>query len=134
MANLSKFFTEGLKNTVLLRNNSGFSHKGSWLLANPGTRLDRWFIGDFCSVEYTISSEYDSKNRELLKCLVTAGIDNANIKVYSRASTKQDLIDIEAIVNNSYVDVLINPKSDKLKNTKVIFTAQYFEAQNPLVP
>jgi hypothetical protein len=133
MSNLTKFFTEGLRNTILLRNNSGFSHKGSWILANPNTVLDRWYIGDFCAVEYTISSEYDSRNRELIKCLITAGIDNADLQVYSRSATKQDLIDIEAVVTNSYVEVIVFPKKPILKATKVIFTAQYFEAQNPLV-
>jgi len=133
MSNLTKFFTEGLKNTILLRNNSGFSHKGSWIQANPNTVLDRWYLGDFCSAEYTISSEYDSRNRELVKCLITAGIDNADLQVFSRSATKQDLIGIEAIVNNSFVEVYVFPKKDILKDTKVIFTAQYFESQNPLV-
>lgn len=132
MSVLDKFLSEGLKNTILLRNNSGFSYAGSYVTAENNTLLDRWHLGDFSSVEYTISADYDSENREILKCLVTAGLQNSNISIYSRASTNVDLIDVEARVNNSYVDVLVSPKQDKLEKTKVIFTARYFEAQNPL--
>jgi len=133
MSVLDKFLSEGLKNTILLRNNSGFSHAGSYVTAENNTLLDRWHLGDFSSVEYTISADYDSKNREILKCLVTASLDKSNLKIYSRCATNIDLVDVEARVNNSYVDVLIQPKTPKLSKTKVIFTAQYFQAQNPLV-
>jgi 4-alpha-glucanotransferase len=132
MSILNKFFSEGLQNTLLLNNNAGLSHKGPWILAYPDTVLDRWYIGDFSAAEYTISCEFDSKNRDILKCLVVAGIDNANLNVYSRCATNIDLIDIHAVKNNSFVDILINPKTERLKDTKVIYTANYFESQNYL--
>lgn len=132
MIDLKKFFGEGLKNTVLLKNNAGLSHSGPFILADNSTLLDRWHIGDFVSAEYTISVDYDSKNREIVKCLVVAGIDDAALKVYSRCSTNIDIVTIEALVNNSYVDVILNPTNKRFKTAKVISTAVYFESQNSI--
>jgi hypothetical protein len=135
MFNISKFLKEGMKNTILFKNNSGISHKGPWIASYPNTLLDRFHVGDFSSVEYTISADFSSERKEILKALVTASVDTASVVVYARNSTLDELINIDVNVNNSYVDVKISPavgedSTISYAGAKVIFTANYFHTQN----
>jgi hypothetical protein len=136
MQNLQKYLTDGLKNTLLFKNNSGTSHKGPWKQVYENTLLDRWHVGEFSSVEYTISADLDTDNKEIIKALITATDDRASVVVYARNHTLRELIAIEPAVNNSYVDVILNPAisspAGQNNGTKVIFTAQYFHTLNPL--
>jgi hypothetical protein len=135
MFNISTFVKEGLKNTLLFRNNAGMSHNGPWVQVYPNTVLDRFHVGDFSSVEYTIAADYNSELKEILKVLVTATVNTASVVVYARNSTSFELVDIDATVNASYVDVIVNPvnadDSTPYAGVKVIYTAQYFHTQNP---
>jgi acid phosphatase class B len=108
------------------------------------TLLDRFHLGNFASVEYTISADFDVLNKEIIKVLVTATRDRASIVVYARNNTLQDILTVSATVNDSYVDVILNPiiitgdaeasiVAQDYSGTKVIHTAQYFHNQNPLV-
>ena len=140
MQNLKKYLTDGLKNTLLFRNNSGTSHNGPWKQVYTDTLLDRWHVGDFSSVEYTISADFDVNNKEIIKVLITATRDRASVVIYARNNTRNDIISISATVNDSYVDVILNPiidiESDPQINftgAKVIYTTQYFHTQTPLV-
>jgi len=140
MQNLKKYLANGLKNTLLFKNNAGISHNGPWKQVYTGTQLDRWHVGDFSSVEYTISADFDTENKEIIKVLITATKDRASIVVYARNNTLNDIIDISVSVNDSYVDVILNPIIDDeldpatdFTGAKVIYTAQYFHTQTPLV-
>ena len=138
MQNLKKYLTDGLKNTLLFRNNSGTSHNGPWKQVYTDTLLDRWHVGDFSSVEYTISADFDVNNKEIIKVLITASRDRAKVVVYARNNTLNNILTISATVNDSYVDVTLNPIIDaelaiNFTGTKVIYTAQYFHTQTPLV-
>ena len=138
MQNLKKYLTDGLKNTLLFRNNSGTSHNGPWKQVYTDTLLDRWHVGDFSSVEYTISADFDVNNKEIIKVLITATRDRAKVVVYARNNTLNNILTISATVNDSYVDVTLNPIIDaelaiNFTGTKVIYTAQYFHTQTPLV-
>lgn len=138
MQNLKKYLTDGIKNTVLYKNNTGTSHNGPWKQVFTDTLLDRWHVGDFSSVEYTISADFDVNNKELIKVLITATRDTASLVVYARSNTVNDIINITATVNDSYVDVIVNPVIDaevltNFTGAKVIYTAQYFHTQTPLV-
>ena len=138
MQNLTKYLTVGIKNTLLFKNNLGTSHKGPHKQVYTNTLLDRWHVGDFSSVEYTVSADFDVDNKEIIKVLVTATNDTASLVVYARNSTSSDIINVSATVNDSYVDVILNPVIDQLLVTnftgaKVIYTAQYFHSQTPLV-
>tara|TARA_B110000285_G_C14990721_1_gene546177 strand:- start:549 stop:986 length:438 start_codon:yes stop_codon:yes gene_type:complete len=144
MQNLTKYLTEGIKNTLLFKNNSGTSHNGPWKQVYTNTQLDRWHVGDFSSVEYTISADYDVNNKEIIKVLITASRDRASIVVYARNNTLTDMLTISATVNDSYVDVILNPiivvedidqgiLGQDYTGVKVIHTAQYFHTQTPLV-
>ena len=138
MQNLKKYLTDGLKNTLLFRNNSGTSHNGPWKQVYTDTLLDRWHVGDFSSVEYAISADFDVNNKEIIKVLITATRDRAKVVVYARNNTLNNILTISATVNDSYVDVTLNPIIDaelaiNFTGTKVIYTAQYFHTQTPLV-
>jgi len=136
MNNLMKYLSQGMKNTVLFRNNAGISHKGPWKQVIGTTLLDRWHVGDFATVEYTISADFDRDNKEIIKALVTASIDRASVVVYARNNTLNDIIDVSVTVNDSYVDVSVTPIIDteiqtNFTGTKVIFTGQYFHTLTP---
>lgn len=144
MQNLKNYLTSGLKNTLLFRNNTGTSHNGPWKQVYANTLLDRWHVGDFSSVDYTISSDFDVDNKEIIKVLVTATKDKASIVVYARNNTISDMINVTATVNDSYVDIILNPIiiiedleqsiiGQNYTGSKVIHTAQYFHTQTPLV-
>jgi hypothetical protein len=150
MQNLKKYLTDGLKNTLLFRNNAGTSHNGPSKQVYANTLLDRWHVGDFSSVDYTISADFDVDNKELIKVAITASRDRASIVVYARNNTLNDILTVTATVNDSYVDVILNPiivlavEEDQEQGisevigqdytgTKIISTAHYFHTQTPLV-
>lgn len=129
MNSLFNFFAKGLKNTVLLKNNGGFSHNGPWISLATNTVLDQWYINDFISAEYTISIDLDSKNKEIIKILVIASAETAGIVEYARTNTNIDLVSIDALVNNSTVSIIVKPTITKILGAKMSFTAQYFQNQ-----
>lgn len=140
MQNLKKYLTAGLQNTILFKNNSGTSYNGPWKQVYTDTLLDRWNVGEFSSVEYTISADFDTNNKEIIKVLIAASKDQASIVIYARTNTLNDILTISATVNDSYVDVILNPVIDgeldpttDFTGAKVIYTAQYFHTQTPLV-
>jgi len=144
MQNLKKYLTDGLKNTLLFRNNAGTSYNGPWKQLYTNTLLDRWHVGNFSSVEYTVSVDFDVLNKEIIKVLVTATRDRASVVIYARNNTLADLVTVSATVNDSYVDIILNPiiiavdlendiPAQDYSGSKVIYTAKYFHTQNPLV-
>lgn len=130
MINLTNFFTKGLKHTLLLKNNGGFSHNGPWQSLSTNAVIDRWHVNDFSSVEYTICADFDSRTKEIVKLLVTATAEDAHIVEYARNNTNIEIMTIDALVNNSYVDIVVGPKIAKLNGAKILFTAQYFQNQS----
>jgi hypothetical protein len=132
MFNLSKFFIKGLKDSVLFQSNGAMSHNGPWKQVYTNTLLDRFHVSDFSSAEYTISVDYDKDKKEILKVLVTASLDEASIIIYARNNLGIDLVNITATVNNSYVDIIANPTASN-EGSKVIYTVQYYQNQNPQV-
>ena len=130
MFKLDKFFSKGLKDSVLLT--GSVSHNGPWKQAYADTLIDRFHVSDFSSAEYTISADYDKDNKEIIKVLVTASVDDASVIIYARNNLGTNLIDVSATVNQSYVDITVNPTASK-EGSKVIYTAQYYQNQNPQV-
>ena len=132
MFSLAKFFNKGLKDSVLFLSNGAMSHNGPWKQVYTNTLLDRFHVGDFSSAEYTISVDYDKDKKEILKVLVTASLDEASIIIYARNNLGTNLVNITATVNNSYVDIIANPTASN-EGSKVIYTVQYYQNQNPQV-
>lgn len=136
--NLASYFLNGLKGTLRFKNGRNLSYKGPWMQVYPDTVIDEWYVGDFMSAEYTISVDYDTFNKEIIKCLVVAAPGNAQITVYGRSNLIENLIDITATINNSKVTILASPTTSNDGSTiysgsKLIFSANYYYTQNELV-
>lgn len=127
MFGFDSFFKKGLKNTVEFKNNSGFTFGGPIIPLKGQPRIDRWHTGEFSSAEYTVSINYDENNREIIKFLLVATPDTAKIAVYSRIASNIDMVDVEAILNNAYVDLHLVPKSSKFETAKITFNVNYFK-------
>jgi hypothetical protein len=138
MINFSSFFSQGLKNTLRVKNGSNLSYKGPWVLVYPDTVIDRWYVGDFQSAEYTIAVDLGNNERELIKCLLVAGPNNATVNVFGRSNLTNNLIDLQATVNSSYVSLIASPaivgdSSSSVTGSKLIYSATYYYAVNSLV-
>jgi hypothetical protein len=132
MINFSSFFSQGLKNTLRVKNGSNMSYKGPWVLIYPDTVVDRWYVGDFQSAEYTFAVDLGNTDREIIKCLLVAGPDNATVTVFGRSNLTRDLVDFQATVNASYVSLIASPSSTAVNGSKLIYSATYYYAVNSL--
>tara|TARA_B100001113_G_C20768592_1_gene474196 strand:+ start:24 stop:410 length:387 start_codon:yes stop_codon:yes gene_type:complete len=122
-----KYLKKGLRGTINVYD-SHFSYGSTWQAVESSLPLDRWHQGDFASAEYTISIELGRDKKEIIKCLLTASPNEASVVVYGRASTTTDLVNVTAQVTNSYVELLLSPKTDAQKGCKASFSATYFKS------
>lgn len=132
MINISDFFARGLKNTVRVKNNAGFSYTGSFKEIQGTTLVERWHLGEFNSADYTISIDLNTEHKEIVKCLITGTVNEAKLVVYARNNTKIELVELSAIVTESFVELFISPKTPNANGAKFLYTANYFASQTPL--
>ena len=142
MLNFAKFFFRGIKNTLRVQNGVNFSYKGPWKTVISDTVIDEWYIGDFMAAEYTIVVDVGNTRKEMIKCLLVAGVDRADITIYGRTSLNESLIDLQATVNQSKVTLIAQPanspdgstydNSSLLVGSKVIFSANYYYTLNEI--
>jgi len=125
---LEKHLKKGLKNTILLTNGTNFSHGGDWTQVYSNTVLDKWNVGDFSSAEYTVTIELDKDTKAIVKLLVVASNNNASVTIYGKSSTVRSLVNITAEVNNSYVEIILNPKTVADTGCFASFAATYFRS------
>ena len=125
MFDVSRFFGKGDRNTLLLKNGLNFSYNGPYLVVEEGLVLDQWHVNTFTSAEYTISVDYDTNNKEVLKVLVVASPNQSSLTIYGRSNLVNNLIKLNSTVDNS--------QTEKYTGSKVIFGASYFSTQNALV-
>jgi hypothetical protein len=143
MLNFARFFLQGLKNTLRLQNGVNFSYKGPWVAVTENTVIDEWYVGDFMAAEYTIVVDVGNIRKEVIKCLVIAGPERANLTIYGRTNLNENLIDLSATVNASKLSLIANPASSPdgstydnstlLLGSKLIFSANYYHTINELV-
>ena len=137
MFDVSRFFGKGDRNTLLLKNGLNFSYNGPYLVVEEGLVLDQWHVNTFTSAEYTISVDYDTNNKEMLKVLVVASPNQSSLTIYGRTTLGNNLITLNSTVDNSLVKVTVGPadksQTEKYTVSKVIFGASYFATQNALV-
>ena len=124
---ITKYFKKGLRGTILLAN-SHFSYGSTWKAVETSLPLDKWYQGDFSSAEYTINIELGKDKKEIIKCLLTASPNEASVVVYGRAITTTDLVNVTAQVTNSFVELVLTPKTDATKGCKASFSATYFKS------
>ena len=122
-----KYLKKGLRGTINVYD-SHFSYGSTWQAVESSLPLDRWHQGDFASAEYTISIELGRDKKEIIKCLLTASPNEASVVVYGRASTTTDLVNVTAQVTNSYIELMLSPKTDAQKGCKASFSATYFKS------
>ena len=122
-----KYLKKGLRGTINVYD-SHFSYGSTWQAVESSLPLDRWHQGDFASAEYIISIELGRDKKEIIKCLLTASPNEASVVVYGRASTTTDLVNVTAQVTNSYVELMLSPKTDAQKGCKASFSATYFKS------
>ena len=129
MIDLLKYLKKGLRGTILVHD-THFSYGSTWKAVQASTPLDRWYQGDFSSVEYTINIELGRDKKEIIKCLLTASPNEASVVVYGRTSTTTDLVNVNAQVTNSYVELILTPKVDANNGAKASFSATYFKSHS----
>lgn len=132
MLKFTDFFKQSPQNKLSLKNNTHLAYKGSWIQVYPDTEIDRWYVGDYSSANYTITVEFDSNKKEVLQVLVVARPDQASVTVFGRTSIDDSLVNITATVNNSYVSVIANATDTSFLGSKLIFHAMYAETITPL--
>jgi hypothetical protein len=142
MLNFARFFLQGLKNTLRVQNGVNFSYKGPWVTVISDTVLDEWYVGDFMAADYTIAVDVGNSRKEMIKCMVVAGPNQADLTVYGRTNTNENLIDISASVTASKLSLIVGPASSPdgstydnsslLVGSKVIFSATYYHTINEI--
>lgn len=132
MLKFTDFFKQSPQNKLSLKNNTQLAYKGSWIQVYPDTVIDRWYVGDYSSANYTITVEFDSNKKEVLQVLIVARPDQASVTIFGRTSIDDSLVNITATVNNSYVDVIANATDSSFTGSKLIFYAMYAETITPL--
>lgn len=70
MLNFKDFFKLGSQNKLTLRNHAQLAYAGQWKRIYPDTEIDRWYVGDYSSANYTITAEFSSNKKETLQVLV----------------------------------------------------------------
>jgi len=128
--NFAQYFLNGLKGTLRFNNGKNLSYKGPWISVLPNTLIDEFFVGDFMAAEYTITVDAGNIDKEIIKCLVVAGPDEAKITVYGRTSLNSSLITLSSTVTSSRVSLLASPIG--AENKKLIFSANYYYTINEL--
>jgi len=132
MLNFPSFFDQGVQSTLRLKPGVNWSHKGQWVQIFNDTEIDRWYVGDFSSVSYQITVEYNSNKKEVLNALVVARPSEASIVVYGRVSIDDELITLTATVNDSYLSLKASPTIATFDGAKLIFVATYAQTINDL--
>ena len=132
---ISKFFRKGQNNTIEFRGGSNLSYAGpSATLVENGTELDRWYVGSYFGVEYTIACDVNSARKEIIKCLCTASTSTANIVIYGRSNLGNDLLQLEVEVTDAYFKLMAYPRvqddSTSIAGAKIIHSANYYATLN----
>lgn len=140
--NFAKFFFQGVKNTLRVQNGVNFAYKGPWVSVFQDTVIDEWYVGDFMAAEYTIVVDVGNTKKEIIKAMVVAGPDQANVTIYGRNSLNERLVDLSVTVSASKLQLIANPSSSPSDSTyddsqllvgsKLIFSATYFHTLNDL--
>jgi plastocyanin len=132
MLRFHNYFKQSPQNKLSLKNNTQLAYAGQWKKVYSNTEIDRWYVGDYSSANYTITAEFSSNKKEVLQVLVVARPDQATVTVYGRTSIDDSLINISAVVTNSYLSLIANVTDTAFVGTKIIFFANYAECIQPL--
>lgn len=127
MFDIKQYVKTGIENTLLLKNGTNLSHQGQSIRVYTGTLIDRFFVGDFSSASYIITASLSSNKKDVIEVLVTARAESASIAITGRSRLDDELITLEATVNNSYFELSASITDPAYAGTEVIFFANYAE-------
>lgn len=134
MSDFPSFFTQGVNNTLIFKNGGQFLYKGPWTTVFQDTELDRWFVGDFASATYNITVEVSSNKKETLQVLVVARPDQANYTIFGRVAIDDELVDVSAVVTDSFLSFRLSAKIPQYEGCKAIYSVSYGGSINQLTP
>ena len=132
MSKLSSFFTSGPRGILKFFKKPALTYKGDWIPVFPNTVLDSWHVGEFSTATYLLTVEHDSNKKELMHVSVVARPDQASYNIYGRTSIDDELIIIDASVNDSMFRLKASPSDPVFTGVKVTMLAFYGETINPL--
>jgi hypothetical protein len=130
--NIANFFLKGLNKTLKLINGTNLSYAGPWVKVYPNTIIDSWYVGDFSTATYLLTVEYDSNKKEVMHVNVVARPNQASYTIYGRTSIDDELIILDASVNNSIFTLKASPTDTMFTGVKVTKLVFYGETINPL--
>jgi len=130
--NIANFFLKGLNKTLKLINGTNLSYAGPWVKVYPNTIIDSWYVGDFSTATYLLTIEHDSNKKEVMHVNVVARPDQASYTIYGRTSIDDELIILDASVNNSIFTLKASPTDAMFTGVKVTKLVFYGETINPL--
>ena len=135
MFDIRRYFRKGGNNSIEFKNGANLSYAGpSHTLVNSGTEIDRWYVGQFMGAEYTVTCDVDTARKEVIKALVTASPNKANVVIYGRSNLGDDLLQLEATVTDSFFSLIAYPReqadSTVIQGAKLIFSANYYKTLN----
>jgi hypothetical protein len=128
--NIADYFMIGLKNTLRLKNDKNFSYSNSWQQIYSNTTIDEFYVNDFLAAEYTIIVDAGNVSREIIKCLVVAGVNSANLTIYGRTNLGTNLVNLSATVNASKISLIASPAAGS--GHKCYVKADYFYSINEI--
>ena len=133
MFDVSRLFGKGIRNTLLLKNGLQLSYNGPYVVVGTDTVMDQFHVNTFCTAEYTMSVDYDTNNKEIIKVLVSATPSNSSVTVYGRSNMGNDLVNVTSTVNNSYVRIILTRPRQRLHMLVLkLFQCNLFQTQNAL--
>lgn len=132
MFDVNQMFGKGVKNTLLLKNGLNFSVGSQFTVIQTDTLIDRWQFTSISAAEYTIFADFNTNNKEIVRCLLVGGPSLATVTIYGRANLGNQLVNLSAVVNDSYIDLKASVSSNAYLNLKLTFQATYFESINPV--
>lgn len=131
---LTGLFTKGSNQTIHLPDRSSFSYKGNWIGCHYNTIMDQWHVGEFSSVTYQITVEFDSNEKEIMQLSVVARPDRAVATIFGRSSINQELVNLSVTVDASVCKINASPTSNIYAGAKLIFHATYAKTIHQLTP
>jgi len=132
MFDVSQLFGKGPRNTLLLKNGLNFSVGTNFTAIRNNTVIDKWPFTSVSAAEYTIFVDFNTANKEIIRCLVVGGPETATVTIYGRANLGNELINLNAVVNYTNIQLLASASSSAYNDSKITFQATYFETLNPV--
>jgi len=130
MSDFLKKLKTGLHGTLKFNNGVSLSHIGTVVAVTTNTSVDRFFVGDFSSAEYTITVDYSSNKRESMQVRVVARPFAASVSIVNRTMIDDEIITLSGTVTEAYFELTASVTNPAYANAKLTFFANYSQVAN----